>query len=428
MVLHWVVRKYHRKRQKLARNKASLISKMLIRLANTDYFGPRQRFAAALLHRLAPACRVLPLAAYEDQSRPVATLAAPADYLSEAPRLIGAAPKRLLGSVPAIHARLFSNARVACTSSAIVTRDRICIPGFYIGRPHTLITDGNFLMSQEKGFGVVNCPDAQDVPAGIVVFGSGTLNWYHWLIEILPAACLAEGLPAEFDAFPLLVPEACLNLKTFRDSLSLFAGSRKVVGVEAGKTLRVGQLVLIDGVASGPMNLRAGHWPTLSDYCQNAGVLRRYRAAILKRLSISETRPSRRIFLARDSGRRNYNQSDLLAIAERHGFEPVFPERMTFREQVAMYAEAEVLLGPSGAAFANVLFCQPGSRSLTWILPQYDEFCAYSNLANVVGMQLRYLFVTPLTEITSSFDAYSAAYSLDATKFERALEGLLDMA
>ena len=40
-------------------------------------------------------------------------------------------------------------------------------------------------------------------------------------------------------------------------------------------------------------------------------------------------------------------------------------------------------------------------------------------------MELGYLFVTPHTEIKSSFDAYSAAYTLERDRFEAALRALL---
>lgn len=250
-------------------------------------------------------------------------------------------------------------------------------------------------------------------------------NWYHWLIEILPVAFLAENLPDEFSEFPLLVPAVSQKYETFRASLSLFTQHRKVVAMASATPVRVGKLIQIDSVVCGPMNLVAGRWPVAADYSQNGDILVGYRAAILDRLSIKEAPPTRRVFLARSNDRRNYNQAELLAIASKFGFEPVYPEQLSFRDQVATFVSAEVVIGPSGAAFANMLFCQKDTRGLTWLLPQYSGFCAYSNLANIVGMQLGYLFVTPRTAINSSFDAYSASYALESDRFEAALKKVL---
>jgi hypothetical protein len=426
VALEWIARNYRKRRDKTARQKVKLIKKLLARAAASDQAGRRFRLSATLLSRLAPAYRVLPLSDYAGGSRAIARLAEPCDYLSEAPRRLGDAPIQHAGTLPAIMGRLFSDARITCNSSAVISRAAICVPAQYPQHPHAVITDPVFLISQENGMGVAHCPDPQPQSTGVAVFGSGALNWYHWLIEILPAAFLAEQLPAEYADFPLLLPEPCGGAGTFRDSAALFAPHRARIVLPVGETSVVRQLIVIDPIANGPMNLRAGQWPRVTDYSQNAEVLRAYRAAILDRLGIVPAPPSRRIFLARSNDRRSFNQTDLIAIAERHGFEAVYPEGKTFREQVQMYAEAQVLLGASGAAFANMLFCQPGARALTWVLPQYDGFCAYSNLAGVVGVTLRYLFATPLSDITSSFDAYSAAYSLDAGEFEAALGQIMD--
>ncbi len=425
MLGEWLVRKYKRKREKLLRNNSRIVAKLELRFAPRGDMSAKGRLIVGALRLLAPSNRYMPLAAYADRSTPVATLAPPTGYVTEPPRLVGAAPQKQAGGMPATMARLFRLAEVHPLSSAIVTSDRITVPPHYVGRSDLLITDGRFLLGQADGMGSAFCPSPARADRGIMVFGAGVTNWYHWLIEVLPAAFLAESLPAEFDGFPLLVTKASQTYETFRASLALFSPGRPVVPLAPARPVKVGQLIHIDAVTSGPMNLAAGIWPVPADYSQNGEVLARYRAAILDRLSITETPPTRRIFLARGNDRRNYNQAELIEVAEKYGFEAVYPEQLSFREQVAVFASAEVVAGPSGAAFANMLFCQKNTRGLTWLLPHYSGFCAYSNLANVVGMELGYLFVTPHTEIRSSFDAYSAAYTLERDRFEAALRTLL---
>lgn len=46
----------------------------------------------------------------------------------------------------------------------------------------------------------------------------------------------------------------------------------------------------------------------------------------------------------------------------KRGFTIVRPEKLSVIEQVALMRDAEVVVGPSGAAFANVLFLPPGAR------------------------------------------------------------------
>ena len=44
------------------------------------------------------------------------------------------------------------------------------------------------------------------------------------------------------------------------------------------------------------------------------------------------------------------------------GFELVATELLSFKEQVRLFSEADIIVGPSGAAFANIIFCQPGTK------------------------------------------------------------------
>lgn len=425
MIKDWLARKYQRKLQKLSRNRARIVAKLQKRLSKGRDPAFSGKLTQEALHLLAPENRILPLAPYADQSAPVAELAPEAPFTSQAPSETGSEPERIAGTFPPVMARLFSDAEVCSVGSTIVTRDRITVPPLYIGRPELLITDGQFLLSQDGDMGTVFCPSPAGFERGIALFASGAANWYHWLIEILPWALLAEELPEEFRGYPLLVPEVCLAYPTFRDSLALFSRGRSVVALPQARPARIGRLVQIDSVSICPMNLIEGRWPVPGDFSQHAPVLRRFRAEIIGRLGLQPRPPTRRIFLARGHDRRSYNQPDLLDIAARHGFEAVYPERLTFREQVETFLSATAVVGPSGAAFANTLFCQEGTHGLSWLIPQYGGFCSYSNLAEVMGMELAFLFVEPDRPINSSFEGYGAGYTVDPDRFEAALQSIV---
>ncbi len=425
LTLEWIGRKYRRRlakhRRRLAKHRKRR-AKIIFKISDSSTFRNRLHIYSKMFSWLAPGYHFKPLSDYAFASQPIKQAAGSCEYLSEAPRRSGDPAYRHHATMPAILSRMFSNACVNSNSSAIMARQTVAIPRLYIENPNAVVTDPEFFMSQENGNGLVHCPNPQSVRSGIAVFGNGSTNWYHWLIEILPAAFLAENLPKEYDSFGLMIPEHCDAASAFKDATALFAANRPRVLMPAGTPFRVEKLIALDPAVMGPINLRASHWPKVADYSHNAQVLLDYRAAILDRLELATAPPSRRIFLARSNDRRSFNQSELIAISEHYGFETIYTERMTFRKQVQMFSEAEIVLGASGAAFANMLFCQPGARSLTWVLPQYAGFCAYSNLANIVGVKLNYLFVTPLLPINSSFDAYSASYTLAPSDFEAELK------
>jgi capsular polysaccharide biosynthesis protein len=66
--------------------------------------------------------------------------------------------------------------------------------------------------------------------------------------------------------------------------------------------------------------------------------------------------PSRRLYLKRSHTRKVVNDRELLDLLEPRGFEAIEPDTLTLRDQVALFAEAAVAVGPHGAAFSNGIF------------------------------------------------------------------------
>ncbi|QGZ60802.1 glycosyltransferase family 61 protein [Paraburkholderia acidisoli] len=60
-------------------------------------------------------------------------------------------------------------------------------------------------------------------------------------------------------------------------------------------------------------------------------------------------------------GRRMRNEEELIHALEAHGFEIVEPSRMTAVEQIRLFSSAGTIVGPSGSAMFNAVFCHPGT-------------------------------------------------------------------
>ncbi|MBY0431612.1 MAG: glycosyltransferase 61 family protein [Rhodospirillales bacterium] len=74
-------------------------------------------------------------------------------------------------------------------------------------------------------------------------------------------------------------------------------------------------------------------------------------------------KPWRRLYISRaDAPRRKVrNEAALLEALTARGFEVILPARSPFSEQVRLFHEAAVVVGPHGSALTNVLWCQPGT-------------------------------------------------------------------
>jgi capsular polysaccharide biosynthesis protein len=370
--------------------------------------------------------RIVPLSSYDTASVPVARFFPRGTFETGAPTAVGQPHRKIPAEMPAIHLRRFKDALCHYQSAAIGAGTEIMLPSYYMDRPLTDISDGRFLLAHMSGQGLVRPTPQRELDAGIAVFGAGCANWYHWLIEILPAAMLTRGTDHIPGNVPLLVPSFALEHPTFHDALTAAAGERRCVPLGPKEQVRVKDLFTVDPLVHGPMNLAPGAWPEPSDYAQNSDALHLFRQAIIDGLGLAPAKPNRRLFLARTDVRRSYNQDDCARIAQRHGFEVVYPETMSFRDQVAAYLDSEVIMGASGAAFANMLFCQNGAKALTWLPKEYSGFCAYSNLAAAVGVDLRCIFFNADAKLNSTHDAYAMGYRLDPDVVDQAIRTLLD--
>ena len=90
--------------------------------------------------------------------------------------------------------------------------------------------------------------------------------------------------------------------------------------------------------------------------------------------------------------------------------EVIYPERYSLWEQCAIYSSTRFLVGASGAAWANMIFCDRGLRGLSWLPNVYGEFATYASLAEALGHEIDFLTCEMDRPIKSTKEAYSAGY------------------
>jgi capsular polysaccharide biosynthesis protein len=82
--------------------------------------------------------------------------------------------------------------------------------------------------------------------------------------------------------------------------------------------------------------------------------------------------------------RRIVNETDLVKELVLYGFEVVSLSGMSFADQVRLFDEAEIIVGPHGAGFTNAVFAQPGTTLIELFSPSYINGCFWA-LANACG-------------------------------------------
>jgi capsular polysaccharide biosynthesis protein len=108
--------------------------------------------------------------------------------------------------------------------------------------------------------------------------------------------------------------------------------------------------------------LRNKTMPSRASVCSDS--LNFARHQFWKKLGLGKTRSKsgsgKKLFVIRQSKARNLiNINELESVAHEHNFELLQPESLTFQQQADVFSKAEIVVGPTGAWMANLIFIRP---------------------------------------------------------------------
>lgn len=103
------------------------------------------------------------------------------------------------------------------------------------------------------------------------------------------------------------------------------------------------------------------------------------------------------IFLARKKeSARKYNQDEMFDLLSREfNVKAVYIEDYTIEEQAFIFSMADLIIGPSGAAWTNLIFSKEGTVAISWIPTHLKDFSVYSTIASYYGVQKYFIDCMP---------------------------------
>jgi hypothetical protein len=205
---------------------------------------------------------------------------------------------------------------------------------------------------------LVTCFDGVDPYAEGVLIGNHW-NFGHWMLNHVARLAVVESVP-ELRGRPLIVGEnvtaaqlECLSLMGF-DSSGL-------IRLRKGRLARFGRL-----------------WAPAMPHCAIRDGVMFWAPAIVdflrKRLHVADRpaagRRRRRLYITRQGARwrRVLNESAIVELLDRRGFEVVDPGAFTIRQQLDLAADAEAIVGAFGAGM-NLLLFAPADAALIELKP-----------------------------------------------------------
>lgn len=330
-------------------------------------------------------------------------------------------------SAPAINFYTLKQACCSAYSSHILTNDTLYMDTLATANFQEANYATGWVWEHDHQKALLKKPHKAPIEVSSAIFlgGNGAGNYYHWLIEILPKLpLLLDQLPQLPKSTRLLLPKEAKTLTSYSTSLKLLAPELEASALylSPSEIASVDQLHLLTPPNNLVFNLRQPKIHLQYFYYHQSALthLRNTLLAAYSQQVPNNTVPAR-VFLARKRGtRRHYNQSQVEALACSAGFQPLYLEELSFFEQVKIFQQAEVIIGPSGAAWSNLLFARPGLRGLSWLPEPFTNFAAFSTLAAYFGCQLRFIQAQPYVA-----DYIHTSYWVDPQQLQASLEELL---
>lgn len=218
------------------------------------------------------------------------------------------------------------------------------------------------------------CPT--EIDGRVAVLASrGDMNYFHFLIDVLPRLQTLAAAPEIAAADRWYLPARTGFQRELIAAVGLPAD--RVVDSASHPHIRAETLIV----------------PTVPDL--DLAVPRWIVPALRERLldGIGALVPARRIYVTRGQiahTRIVVNEHELVTCLAAMGFEVVDPDRLTVAEQIRRFAEAEVIVAPHGAALANLLFASPGATVVELFAPRYVQGCYWKLADTVPGLTYRY--------------------------------------
>lgn len=181
-------------------------------------------------------------------------------------------------------------------------------------------------------------------------------SYYHWMMEYLPKLRLLELYQKETGEEPTLLIES--NPQDFVCDTLKAAGYDSTQYTEWDQQeTRVKKLI----VTTHRPHVFNYETPELSNYNPSVRDFSWLRDRMRSNIPDSNTNTDnlKKVYISRQEASRErmvVNQNQLNGILEKHGFETYKLETLPFKEQLEIFYEADVIMGPHGAGLLNMIF------------------------------------------------------------------------
>lgn len=276
--------------------------------------------------------------------------------------------------------------------------------GYVFDETGRLIKEASHKYREQHQWGLVSRPYSLfpevkkfNCQVGILTASNHQIYW-HWLFEVLPRFGMMEKIGKK--------PEKYYVQKRYRfqrESLDLLGevSPEAIIDCEQFPVISGSKLII-------PCHQIMGNYPTWA--CQF--LRERFLPQSVK------SNENTRIYISRKIAqhRQVTNESEIINLLKTYGIVSVELEDLPFAEQVNIFNNAELVVGPHGGGLANLVFCSKGTKVIE-LFPgtTIDAFFALSRV-----LELDYYFLRSRDGNSRNFD--HGNYKIDLEELVKTLE------
>jgi capsular polysaccharide biosynthesis protein len=214
-------------------------------------------------------------------------------------------------------------------------------------------------------------------------------NYAHWMTEILPRIA-AFCKNSEYKNIPLIINHGLHQ--NIIHSLRLIASDRNVIFLKKNKGIDIKNLYVVSEAGYTSFEPRMNNIPQSSNGSFNLEALNHVRN-FFKSKAASNKKWPKKIFLKRSSGYRNLvNSKEIEALLKKQGFEIFDFKNLSLKDQIGLFSNADIIIGSSGAHFANIIFCNKKTDVYILISDVKETIYAYwPNISSLFDIQIKYI-------------------------------------
>lgn len=219
--------------------------------------------------------------------------------------------------------------------------------------------------------------------------GMWSWNWYHFVTQVLPKMKYLSMIPKDV---PILVSKQLAMENNFQAIFRVFlekhdALNRNIIYLSDGRAYSVKRLYVASaqGLVIPDLNKNTANVVRPEWVLYKKSTILFIRETLLSIKDSTKTYPPYIYITRRNaSGRRRFNEEEIITLVESAGYVVVAPEEYSIQEQVALFNNAKNIIACSGAALTNLIYCQPGCKII--IMNNYQsQIGIFNTIASIVG-------------------------------------------